>query len=582
MAAPGQGEARPGLVGRHSHQPLRGSNLISEHVMPGAQFEAITPGYKETQYPHDITTIIGKPEADIKTHQGPTSDNARTRALKAKIARGERVDVIKDIYLPSIDETVRAHEVVKERTAGTAEQPAGASQAPPSSTTDPALEQSSAQNVAPPTSQAGVETSTQSTSPQTAREFTKVESKRAEGIQAAIDRDKAAQRLAMVPILAQAAKAGEGKGGSGTESEGEEEGEQESGFQRNLRQFSETDPELMKAARVGMYVPGGSAVSAAAFTTAAVHTAQRGYADARREPVIERVNPNYENPPCTPQEIVDVQNQILETLDDRAKTEAASAAMAQQQAHHKANEKPLANMQKGTDDAISATEAHQQAVARRKEANQKKKANEDKASGALSDYTDRAAKLATITVPMRGFERFTRLAYDLPENPEVLPLAVKPFAGTIIRAKHGILKMNTDSKNFLKQLDTMDNTIKDQKATHGERDKGIQADAKTIDDTNKQAADSDKSLNQAKQTTQDLDTTNKERLDQATKIRTDADQTGATLDKQAQAKQAKAQSLAATLDAWAPRHKQARVEALEETKKRLQAQGYKITEVKER
>lgn len=357
--------------------------------------------------------------------------------------------------------------------------------------------------------------------------------------------------------------------------------EEESGFQRNLRQFGETDPQLMKAARVGMYLPGGAVLSATAFTAAAARTAARSFEQARREPIVEHVNPHYPPPPCSPQDIVNVQNQILETLDDRAKTEALSAESAKQQAHHKANEKPLADMQKGTDDALSATEAHQQAVARRTDANQKKQKNEDQAAGMLSDYSNRAAKLSTITVPMRGFERFTSLAYSMPDDPQVLPLAVQPFSGTIIRAKKAILKMNTDSKNFLKQLDTMDGTIKDQKATQSDRDKQVQTDAKTLTDTKQKAGESDQSLNQAKQTTQDLDNTNKDRLDQATKIHNEADQASATLDRQAQQKQDTAQSMAAALQAWAPQHRQARLDALEQTRKNLEQQGYKIIEVKE-
>jgi hypothetical protein len=382
-----------------------------------------------------------------------------------------------------------------------------------------------------------------------------------------------AKRLAAVQLLAQAAKSGEpggGPEGAGPESDSTDP----TRTTYSVRgAFTTSEKALYIGAGTALLGVGGAGAAAASLS---------GFEQARREPVVEHVNPNYPPPPCSPQDVVDVQNQILETLDARAKAEDASAAMAQQQAHHKANQKPLTDMQKGTDDALSATDAHKQAVARRAEANQKKKKNEDQAAGSLSDYSNRAAKLSTITVPMRGFERFTSLASYIPDDPQKLPFEVQPFSGTLLRAKRGILKMNSDSKKFLSQLDDMDNTIKQQKASQADRDKQVQADAKTISDTDKQAGESDQALNQAKQTTQDLDNTNKDRLDQATKIRTEADQTAATLDSQAQEKQTKAQSLAAALEAWAPQHRQARVDALEQTKKQMEQQGYKITEVKER
>ena len=280
------------------------------------------------------------------------------------------------------------------------------------------------------------------------------------------------------------------------------------------------------------------------------------------------MNPNYPAPPCSPQDIVDVQNQILQVLDSRAKAEATAAAMTRQEAHHKANEKPLDNMEKGTDEAISATDAHKQAVARRTEANEKKKEKETDTGGKLSDYSNRAAQLTTITVPMKGFERFTSLAYSLPDDwPE------------LVGAKRGILKMNADSKKFLSQLEKMDSTIAGQKAGQPAREAGIQADKSTLTQTDKKADESDKGLKDAKQTTGDLKTDNKDKLKEATTVRTEASSAASSLDSQAQQKQAHVESLAASLQAWAQEHQKARNDALEATKKKLEQRGYKVTEV---
>jgi hypothetical protein len=313
-------------------------------------------------------------------------------------------------------------------------------------------------------------------------------------------------------------------------------------------------------------------------------TALRGVVRAHAEPVIEHVNPNYPAPPSSPQDIVNVQNQILQTLDARAKAEDVAAAMAKQQAHHKENEKPLDDMKKGTDDAISATDAHKQAVARH--ANDKKKENEKKVDEKLNDYSDKAAEFATVTVPMRAFNRLASLAYSLPDDlpqsiADGLPFGAESADAALKRGKRNLIKMHKDSQNFLAQLDKIDQTVNEQKAGQGDRERQTAADAAALKETDQNATDSDQKLNQAKQTTEDLDTKNKERLDEAGKLHTDANQTAATLDAQAKQGQAHAQSLAASLDTWAQAHKQARTVALEQTKVSLDQRGYTVVEVKE-
>jgi hypothetical protein len=341
--------------------------------------------------------------------------------------------------------------------------------------------------------------------------------------------------------------------------------EPESGLSRNLREFGQMDPRKMTDAEKVIFLTGGPLGGPAGVN------ALRGFKEARSEPVVEHVNPNYPPPPCTPQEIVNVQNEILTTLDARAQAEDVAQAAAGQVSHHKANETPLDNMGKGTDEAISATEAHKQAVARRTEANKEKGQKEEKVGEGLSDYTDRAARLTTVTVPMRGFARFTSLAYSLPDDPQVL-----------VGAKHGLIKMNTDAKKFLSQLDQMDGTIKDQKAVQPERKQQVQADAGTLQDTAKKAGESGNSLDEAKKSNEDLGKQNQDKLDEATKLKTDSDQTAGNLGAQATRKQGQAQGLTASLEGWAQNHKQARLAAIEQTKKRMEQEGYKILEVKEK
>jgi hypothetical protein len=188
----------------------------------------------------------------------------------------------------------------------------------------------------------------------------------------------------------------------------------------------------------------------------------------------------------------------------------------------------------------------------------------------VAHYSEEAGKLATIKIPMRGFKKFTGLAYSLPDDP-----------GVLVSVKRGLIKMNTDTTKFLDQLDQMDAAMDQQKSAQSARQQKLEGDAKTLDQTNQNANESKSSFQQANDTTGQLDSDNKARKDEAAKMKNEAAQDAQGLQKDAEQKKAKAQSMAAALDSWAQNHRKARLDALEQTKKNLEARGYKITEVKE-
>jgi hypothetical protein len=288
-------------------------------------------------------------------------------------------------------------------------------------------------------------------------------------------------------------------------------------------------------------------------------------------PVVERVDPQYRPPPGTPDDLVSLRNQIVDTLGARAQAEQFTGMMAKQEAHHAANEKPVADMQKGTAEAIAATEAHKRAIANRDEANARKKEQEDKARGRLEDYGTQAGKLTSLILPLKGLARFTGLASSLPDEPDFVQ-----------RFKRGLLKMNSDSRRFLDQLGRMDKAVAEQKVQQTERAQGVQADAATIRKTDGEATKSHETFDAAKQTTEDFGAKNAERKEVAGSQRRDAQQVAAKMDAQARQKEAQASSLAAAMQFWARDHAKARTDALERTSKRLEGMGYKVTEVRER
>jgi hypothetical protein len=660
VSKPGQGVAKPGTIARHSHQPARGSSLISEHVNPGAQFKFATKGksgsiYSESQYGQDYTIQLPKEVSDIKTYEGPTADNARTRALKAKAESGGRIDVTEDLFLGGIKETFRAIDVADQRKALQTSTPISQSAggAPASGVPIPSIKPSSeiprpAQQAGPevpkgvvmgnepssgpevvarhptvqgevgeiepprvggeeprirvatgeegaiePEPESGAESPEQqkttgvvkepSTGPETG-EARKVRVATGENEPPKVRVDVGENEPPKVRVASGEDAALEAEPESGAElpeqqkkrlpsatvlpvsaGQGSQQAEAEkkepfaAGLRRNLGVAAHMDPRKLPTDQKIAYLAGGPV---------AVSTLQ-GYERASTEPMVEHVNPNYPPPPCSPQDIIDIRNEVLRTLDARAEAKELSWEMAGEAAHHKANEEPLKNMDKRTQDALSATEAHKQTVGRREDANQKKQDNEKQAGGTLSDYANRASKLAMLTGPLRAFTNFTSLAYALPDSPD-----------EVRRVKQGILKMNSDARRFLGQLEQVEKTVTSQKDSHPDREKQTETDHATLRQTDQHAQQSNETFDKTKQKTEELTKDNEAKRDEAKSYKQQADQSSTKLEAHAEQKKAQAQSMAASLQSWAQAHEQARLDSLEQTKKRLEAQGYKITEVK--
>ncbi len=288
-------------------------------------------------------------------------------------------------------------------------------------------------------------------------------------------------------------------------------------------------------------------------------------------PVTERVNPHYANPPATPEDLVTLQNQIVDTLADRDQETQFARLMAAQAAHHGANEKPVTDVQKVNADAQAATQAHQRAIAHRDEANQRKQAEEGKVGARLEDYASRAAKLGVLTGPLKALAGFTGLVASLPDDPDF----VRNF-------KRNILKVNGDARNFLAQINQMDQAVAAQKAEQARRQQAVAADAATLKQTQGAAKQSADTFEATQATTDDFAAKNTERKEIAKTDGGASQASAAKLEGQAKQKQGQAVSLAAAMKFWALNHRQARANALQATVKKLQGEGYRVTEVREK
>lgn len=343
--------------------------------------------------------------------------------------------------------------------------------------------------------------------------------------------------------------------------------ERKPGFWNNLGAFAGEDLASPSATKTATLAIGGPAASFAGW---AGRKAGQAFVKARAEPVYERVNPHYPPPPGTVQDHVIAQNELQRILQERATVEAAEKVAAREEDKSKANQEPLNKGSKAAKDAISATEAHKRVVARHDTANTKADAKEKEVGALSAEFVSRSSRLVAVTAPMRAFERFTYLATYLPDSPDILK-----------GAKKSILKVHSDAAKFLEALENVESVMRHQSKQQPQRTQIIDANATALKKTDQNADASAGSLHNADAGTQTLDSENKANLTLATQMKAQAAKDGQSLDAQAAQKAAQAEAMAAAWRSWSQRHRQARLDALEQTKKNMEQAGYRNIETRE-
>jgi|GEM_PF-5324067 len=275
---------------------------------------------------------------------------------------------------------------------------------------------------------------------------------------------------------------------------------------------------------------------------------------------VERVNPNYSPPPGTPQQLKQIQNEISQTLAERAAAEQAKAKMDLQVQHHQVNQGPAQQAVQGTQQALTATQAHEQDVAQRDAANQEQQQRQGQSQSTVGGYANRAAGLAVLSGPLAAFRGFTSLASHLPGD-----------AGAAMG------RMNADGERVQHAFDQMTVQMAEQATGLPLRQQELQSDRTRIQASGQQGKAAATDLQRAQQGAQTFEQANQVKIQQATAGKEQATREEARLGAQAQTKQALATTLAAQLQAWATEHKAAREKAIEKTKQQLQAQGKIVT-----
>jgi hypothetical protein len=283
---------------------------------------------------------------------------------------------------------------------------------------------------------------------------------------------------------------------------------------------------------------------------------------------VEPVNPKYPPPPGTKEQLMQAQRDIQSILGKRAAQEQAKAHNAAQKQIAATQGTELAKQNQQVATANNAVKAHADLVARRQQANADEKAKQGEVKGQLEQYADRKAALIALKNPLDLWRRATGAVMGA----KWLPVSVA----------NKFTKMNADAVRFNGQLTKLDASMNQQIAAQLGATQKVTAAGQTVAAVGQQNAQSSAQLGQADKSLQTAQQANAAKGTQAATAQAGAEARSAQLAGAAAQRQAQHDALAAQLTAWAEQHKAARQRAIDETKARLEAQGKRVTGVREK
>ena len=277
---------------------------------------------------------------------------------------------------------------------------------------------------------------------------------------------------------------------------------------------------------------------------------------------VERANPAYTDPPCTPAQIEAIRGHIAELRQARAQTTHAERQMEGQMARHEANQQPLAQTTETVEAGAAASEEHTGEVESTAEANAGQQERQTEVNEAVSHYADHQSDIDSLRTPVRAFQGMMDLASYLPDD-----------------AGDAMADMNRDATNMLASFDEMDAAMADQGTSGGECVAQLESDAGEIEGANTMAGETNATLASATTDAAELESRNDAALSQATDRRDAATDATSQIDANIEEQEAEAASLSQQLQSWAQEHRAARLAAVDATAGRVGGLSLTVTAV---
>jgi hypothetical protein len=312
--------------------------------------------------------------------------------------------------------------------------------------------------------------------------------------------------------------------------------------------------------------PGGGGGSGPLAAPGAVIPAPAAGQTPATERRVEPVNPDYEKPPGSPEELAQMRREIGAMLVSRDQADADAAAAQADQAETDRRADQLMSVASGVDGLDQRANAQASEVAATTAANTQQQDRQEEAGTAIGASASRLTGLATLELLLGGWAGVTGgLGW--------IVSLVSDSAG----AK--LYQLSGDATRFMGQLLEAKMLVSGQKDQHPLQ-KGRLAGAATAlgTEANRTTA-TGTGIDKSGQQVVALGNQNSQDAAAAQAAEQRARQDATDADTAAADAQARHDQLAADLEAWAQRHREQRRIAIAQTCDRLMAEGYEVTNV---
>jgi hypothetical protein len=301
-------------------------------------------------------------------------------------------------------------------------------------------------------------------------------------------------------------------------------------------------------------VPG--AVLPAPAAGEAPHTRER----------VEPVNPDYERPPGTPEQLARMRREIGVLLLSRQQADADAGAAQADRVETGRRAEQLGAVAGGVDTLGQRTDTQRGEVAATAQANQDQQGRQAEAGSAIGASASRLAGLVTLELLLGGWA------------------AVAAKFGAIISpfSDNGAAKMaelTDDAVRFMGQLARAKMLVSGQHEQQPMQLGRLSGDASAIGSESTRTDATGTGVDRSRQQVAALGGQNAEDAAAAADAEQRARRDAADADSAAADARARHDQLAADLEAWAQRHAEQRRLAIAQTVDRLQAEGYEVTDV---
>jgi hypothetical protein len=275
---------------------------------------------------------------------------------------------------------------------------------------------------------------------------------------------------------------------------------------------------------------------------------------------VEIVQPNYKNPPGTPQQIAAIQTEIGILQQEQSTAKAAQAKHATLESEHQKFAGDVVKASDVTANAVAGAKSHQGEVSAKEANNAQQTAKHGESQEKIKSYPDRAAGIAVMRTPLNVFRSFTHYASMLP--------------GEIGAKFH---QMNSEANRFNDALDRITAQMAAQAAQGPAQLLGLQQDKAQLAGVKATSAASEQAFKQQNAEAQTLKDKNDQKLTLHAGEKQKAADQAAKADADIKRKEQASASLADQLRAWADDHRAERQRAIEATKAKYDAAGFRAT-----